>query len=81
MTSRIVGLPGSYGFLNSYFYFADDNSNKHFVTNEIYNGTVITYYNASSKIISGTFQFKAQNTNGSADSVIVTDGRFDCTLY
>ena len=81
-TSRIIGLPGSYGPLNNYLSFFDDNAGKVYVTNENYTGDVrITYYNALNKIISGTFQFTAQNGNGSSDAVIVTEGRFDCTLF
>ncbi len=81
-TSRIIGLPGSYGTLNSYLYFSDYNTKQEYITNENYVGIVdITYYNATNKIVSGTFQFKGQNYNSSSDSVIVSEGRFDCTLY
>ncbi len=81
MPSKILGLPGSNGSLNNYFNFSDDNSYQQYITNTDYTGIVnITHYNVTSKIISGTFQFKAQNYNGSNDSVIVTDGRFDCKI-
>ena len=80
-TSRIRGVPGSNGPLNSYLNFSDDNAKKEYVTNENYTGTVnITYYNVSNRIISGTFQFKAQNYDRSADSINVSDGRFDCKI-
>lgn len=81
MPSKILGVPGSSGTLNNYFNFSDDNSNQQYVTNKDYTGSVnVTHYDATNKIISGTFQFKAQNYNGSTDSIIVTDGRFDCTI-
>jgi hypothetical protein len=81
ITSRIMGVPGGSGALNNYLNFSDDNENKQYVTNENYTGTVnITYYNTNNRIISGTFHFKGQNYDLSADSIIVTDGRFDCKI-
>lgn len=77
----ITGIPSSYVESNSYFYFSDDKENQKYRTNKDYHGTLnITYYNSASRIVSGTFQFKAQNINGTSDSIIVTDGRFDCTM-
>lgn len=80
-TSKIIGVPGSNGTINNYLSFVDDNSKKQYVTNENYTGiTTITYYNAIDQTVSGTFQFKGQNTDGSSDSILVTQGRFDCKL-
>lgn len=79
--SKIIGVPGSYGELNNYIYFSDRNINKRYVTNAHFQGTVkISYYNEIERIISGTFQFKAQNYDGNLDSVVVTSGRFDCKI-
>ena len=79
--SRILGIPGSLGNLNNHFYYSDYGLNLQYSTNENYTGSVsIIYYNLAKRIISGTLQFKAQNLNGSNDSVIVSDGRFDCKI-
>lgn len=80
-TSRLIGLPGSSGPLNSHFDFFDDNARKGYTTNENYTGTInITYYNAATRIIAGTFQFTGQNYQGISDSIVVTEGRFDCKM-
>ncbi|MBS1738883.1 MAG: hypothetical protein JSS98_20215 [Bacteroidetes bacterium] len=79
--SKVIGVPGSYGELNNYIYFSDRNFNKRYITNGYYQGIVnITSYDEIERIISGTFQFKAQNYDGSLDSVVVTNGRFDCKI-
>lgn len=80
-TSRIIGIPGSYGPLKNYCNFSDNNSRTNYLTNDFFLGHVnITFYDSVNKIISGSFSFKAQNVNGTLDSVVVTDGRFDCKI-
>jgi len=81
-SSKIIGIPGSYGPLNNYQYFADDKIKKSFVTDESHLGTVtITLYDSIKNIVSGTFQFKGNNLRNVTDSVVVSEGRFDVTLY
>lgn len=81
LPSKIMGVPGSYGILNNYFYFVDANAKKEFVTNANYQGTVnITFYDSTSRVVSGTFEFKGQDYSGSPDSIVVTNGRFDCKM-
>lgn len=74
-------FPGYTGSLDAYCYFDDRKANKQYITNPAYTGSVnVVYYDTASRIVSGTFQFKAQNMNGTQDSIIVTDGRFDCKI-
>ncbi|MEO7048597.1 MAG: hypothetical protein ABI091_25075, partial [Ferruginibacter sp.] len=79
--SRIIGIPGSYGPLKNYCNFSDGNSRTDYLTNEFFLGQVnILFYDPVTKIISGSFAFKAQNITGAVGSVVVTDGRFDCKI-
>lgn len=81
-TSRIIGIPGSSGPLKNYCNFSDNNSKTDYLTNGFFLGQVsITFYDPVNKVILGSFSFKAQNLNGTLDSVVVTDGRFDCKMY
>jgi hypothetical protein len=53
-------------------------SQSDYVTNTHYTGSItFTRVNTINHIISGTFEFTAENTDGSGETVKVTDGRFD----
>ncbi len=82
-TSRLLGVPGSSGNLNNYLNFSNKvgTVDQEFVTNEIHNGKVVmTFYDSTSRIISGFFEFDAANRSSSSEVVKITDGRFDCTI-
>jgi hypothetical protein len=80
-TSRIMGVPGSNGNLNNYFYYTDYNANTKYSTTENYKGKLtITLFDSVRQIISGSFSFKAKGLDGIPDSLQVSEGRFDCKM-
>lgn len=51
---------------------------KDYITNTHYVGSItFTRVDTVNHIIAGTFAFTAENTDGSGETVRVTDGRFD----
>lgn len=65
---------------NSVAKIHDYNSNKFYATTATSVGVVnITKLDIGNKIISGTFEFKAENENDPNDVIAITDGRFDVT--
>jgi hypothetical protein len=51
---------------------------KEFITNPAFGGTVdITRVDTINRIVAGTFEFTAENLDGSGETIKVTDGRFD----
>ncbi len=80
-TSSLIGFPGTTGVLKNHFNFSELNTRMEYVTNVTYKGEVtITTYNEVLRIVSGTFSFKAQNINATADSVVISNGRFDSKM-
>ncbi len=80
-TSNIIGGPGTTGVLRNHFNFSENNLRKEYLTNEIYQGNVtISRFDEIQRIVSGTFSFKAQNLNGTGDTVVISNGRFDSKM-
>jgi hypothetical protein len=64
------------GFLSNY-----SNGSIKYATSGNNNGTItITKLDLANKIISGTFEFTAEDENNPANTIKVTDGRFDVTF-
>ncbi|WP_207491681.1 hypothetical protein [Aridibaculum aurantiacum] len=79
--TRLIGPPGSSGVLNNHFNFSENKLGLEYATGEKFHGVLkIQYYDATSKIIAGSFNFKAGNIQNPSDSVVVTHGRFDCKM-
>jgi hypothetical protein len=66
----------SQGYLSSYA-----NKTMNYATSDKNTGTVtITKLDLANKIVSGTFEFTAEDENNAANTIRVTDGRFDVTF-
>ncbi len=70
--------PGDLQFKNHALYSKYEPGTADYITNSKFNGSInITRLDTANHIIAGTFEFTAENTNGSGETVKVTDGRFD----
>lgn len=70
-------------FAGSYAYYVKRNltPSNEWVTSTTYTGSVnITRFDATAKIVSGTFQFNALNIYNSPEPLSVTEGRFDIKM-
>lgn len=88
---RVIGVtaPGTFSLntnvthpslVTSYAYYVKRNltPQNEWVTSASYTGTVtITRFDASARIVSGTFQFNALNLYNTPEPLAITDGRFD----
>ncbi|MBA9079893.1 MULTISPECIES: DUF6252 family protein [Rufibacter] len=72
--------PGNYPTKNYGYYQNRDNrmDTKNYVTNTNYKGSInVTRFDTINYIVSGTFEFTAENLDGSGETVKISDGRFD----
>jgi len=79
LNEQTIPYPGATFIKNfgSYDLFKPQPS-KSYLTNPTHSGyIIITRFDKPNRIISGTFEFTAEELNGSGETVKVTDGRFD----
>lgn len=70
--------PGELHYKNHAVYIEYEPGTADYVTNSRYTGSInFTRVDTINHIISGTFEFTAENTDGSGETIKVTDGRFD----
>ena len=77
LTAKQPGESASYGYYIQRKFMPEHE----WITNAAHTGSVtITKYDPANRIVSGTFAFNAATTDGSANPISVTEGRFDITF-
>ena len=77
-TYSLSGEGKNQGHLSNY---AERNAAVHYITSDNNKGTIrVTKLDLANKIVSGTFEFTAEDKTNPANTIRVTDGRFDVTF-